>query len=272
MSAVAEAPPLPKPRRGLARRLFPLALVLLAGLALFVAFSPRRSLVLRRLLPGYWLLAVQGKDLYDPDLRILRRGNPDLREVAITIDDGPRPENSIPMLDTLKRLDARATFYVVGRAAKRHPELIRRMVMEGHEVGSHTNEHLRLPTLTDAQARNTLRNADINVRLAANGYRMQTLRPPGGEIDARTANLAKEFGYDTVLWTDTSGDYAPQDPEAIVREVMGGVENGSIIILHDAHEGTVKALPRLIERLRAEGYRLVTVSEMLSRLPENVKN
>ena len=248
-------------------RPLPLALtILLAALAVGYAASPRKTLVRRRLMPGYWLLALQGKTHYDPELRILRRGHPDLPEIALTIDDGPRPRNSIPMLDALKAADARVTFYVVGSAAKAHPELIRRMIKEGHEVGSHTNEHLRLPTLTDAQARNTLRNADINVRLATGGYRMKTLRPPGGAIDARTAKIARDMGYTTALWSATSGDYETQSPERIVDEVMDGAENGAIVILHDAHEGTVKALPVLIRKLRASGYRLVTVQEMLERL------
>jgi peptidoglycan/xylan/chitin deacetylase (PgdA/CDA1 family) len=71
-----------------------------------------------------------------------------------------------------------------------------------------------------------------------------------------------------VLWTDTSGDYQDQAPEYIVREVMGGVENGAIIILHDAYPSTVKAIPLLVGELRAKGYRLVTVSEMLKHLPK----
>lgn len=263
------APPTLKPGRGRLRLMALLAALLIAGFGIFYTLSPRKTLIRRRLMPGYWLLAVQGKTHYDPDLRILRRGSPHLREVAITIDDGPHPENALPMLDALKAMDARATFYVVGRAAKRYPEILQRMVAEGHEIGSHTNEHLRLPPLTDSQARNTLKNTDINVRLATGGYRMQTLRPPGGMIDARTAGIAKDLGYTTVLWSATSGDYETQSPEQIVREVMDGAENGAIIILHDAHAGTVKALPEIVERLRAAGFRLVTISEMLDHLPEH---
>ncbi|MBW3624536.1 MAG: polysaccharide deacetylase family protein [Armatimonadetes bacterium] len=269
MSLLTLSRPLQKNNHRSVRLLALLLAMLVAGFGVFYAVSPHKSLIRRRMMPGYWILALQGKTLYDPDLKILRRGNPDLPEVAITIDDGPRPENSIPMLDALKAANARATFYVVGKSAKAHPELIRRMIAEGHEVGSHTNEHLRLPTLTDAQARNTLKNAEFNVRRATGGYRMKTLRPPGGEIDARTAKIAKELGYTTVLWSATSGDYESQSPDYIVQEVMDGAENGAIIILHDAHQGTVQALPMLIRRLREAGFKLVTVSEMLERLPSS---
>ncbi len=217
------------------------------------------------MLPGYWLLVAQGKTLYDPDLKILRHGDPSRPEIALTIDDGPHPENAVPLLDALKVAHVKATFYVVGTQAKAHPAIIRRMIAEGHEVGSHTNEHLRLPSLTDAQFQNTLRNADINVRLAANGYRMTTLRPPGGDLNARSAALSRDMGYTCVLWSDTSGDYEDQSPDHIMDRVMDGAENGAIILLHDAHPGTVKALPVLLRRLKEQGFRFVTVSEMLRR-------
>jgi peptidoglycan/xylan/chitin deacetylase (PgdA/CDA1 family) len=232
------------------------------------AASPHQSLLRRNFLPGYWLLALEGKTDFDPDLNILRHGNPELHEVAITIDDGPHPENALPLLDVLKAEKVPATFYVVGSEAKKHPEILRRMVAEGHEIGNHTNDHLRLPGLTDPQVRNEIKDDEINVHRAVPGYEIRTLRPPGGEFNERTAKRTKDLGYVTVLWSDTSGDYEDQSPDHIVDRVMDGLENGAIILLHDAHPGTVRALPLLLRKIKARDYRTVTISEMVSHLPK----
>jgi peptidoglycan/xylan/chitin deacetylase (PgdA/CDA1 family) len=240
----------------------------IAFLGIYYQTSSHKTLLRRKFMPGYWLLALDGKIDYDSDLNLLRHGDRNRHEVAITIDDGPHPENSIPLLDELKAANVRATFFLVGAEAKKRPEILRRMIAEGHEIGNHTNDHFRLPVLNDGEIVKTIRNDEINVRRAVPQYRMKSFRPPGGEFTHHTALMTKNLGYATVLWSDTSGDYESQDPNQIVSQVMDGLENGAIILLHDAYPGTVKALPEILRKIKAEGYQMVTISEMVSHFQE----
>lgn len=243
-----------------------IAVGLAVGLGILYAVTPHHIAFFRQFLPGYILLRLQGKDCYDADLRLLRHGNPHLPEVALTFDDGPRPGVTEAILDILKRYRVPATFFVVGVRVKQAPDLLRRVVQEGHEIGSHTHTHLRLPTLTERQILNELRNNEIVVARAVPGLKIRLLRPPGGEFDRRTLQVARRLGYVTVLWSATAGDYENVPPSRIRSRIWDATDRGAIILLHESNRSTVAALPQLIEMLRAEGLRFVTVSQMLNHL------
>lgn len=219
--------------------------------------------------PAYWLRRWRGEDLYDAQRRILYHGNRALKEVALTIDDGPHEPTGRQILDILKAQGVRATFFVVGRHVEEHPDQVRRMLAEGHEVGNHSQNHYRLDTLEPLQARREINDVDIHF-YRVTGRHLHLLRPPGVRYSAETLRIAKELGYVVVSWNCAAGDFENVPPDFIVRRVMRRVENGSIILLHDEHPCTVAALPRLIAALRREGYRFVTISEMLARLPQPV--
>ena len=219
--------------------------------------------------PGYWASRWAGRPDYDPATRVLRQGNPKLREIALTIDDGPHSGTGDRILDILKREHVRATFFVVGVRMKQRPDLVRRMFAEGHEVGNHTLDHLRLDALTPEQARHEINDNDINLcRLAGRHFRL--LRPPGVRYNGTVLRVARDLDYQIVSWGVAAKDFLEVPPDYIVDRVLKGTFNGSVILLHDDYPETVAALPRILSALKRQGYRFVTISEMLAHLPTPV--
>lgn len=199
---------------------------------------------------------------------ILIRGNPDLREVALTFDDGPRPEIVRGILDTLGRFGARSTFFVVGSQVERSPAIVRRMMNEGHEVGNHSHSHPRLDGMEEAEIRRELVACDKAV-FKATGAHTNLFRPPGMRYDDTVVDAAQALGYVTVHWNVAAKDFTPVAPELVSARILDRVRPGSVILLH-AQEDTAKALPAILATLKQRGYRFVTVSQMLSRLPRPV--
>ncbi len=192
------------------------------------------------------------------------RGNPKLREVALTFDDGPHGERTAQYLDVLKRERVKATFFLVGRMVDKYPELAQRMVAEGHEVANHTYDHLRLPTISVKQAEWELREGARAIDRAV-GSPTRLFRPPGGEYDDETVDLVKRMGYVMVLWTDDPADFVSPAPGTIEERVVGRLSNGGILLLHDGLPNTLEVLPKLIRAIRAKGYKFVTCSQMARR-------
>jgi peptidoglycan-N-acetylglucosamine deacetylase len=235
----------------------------------FYFYHNRKIGVMDAINPAYWVRRWKGEDLYDPATDRLFHGNRSLKEVAITIDDGPHSGTGDQLLDILKRENARATFFVVGINMKRRPDLVKRMVEEGHEVANHTFTHYRLSKLRPDQMRREINDNDINF-YRITGRHMDLLRPPGVNYNSTVSKVAMELGYQTILVNVLSKDFDDQTPDFIVDATLRRTENGSIILLHDDRMSTVMALPRIIDGLRAEGYKFVTVSEMLAHLPKPV--
>ncbi len=233
--------------------------------------------------PKYWSERFGAADLYNPSNAILKRGPRELPIVCLTIDDGPH--TSLPLiLRTLKATHVKATFFVVGIRVKEHPEFVRQILADGHEVGNHTQDHLRLDNLTLPQVQRELENCSKNVDRAS-GYEMKLMRPPGMRFTQPILLLAKKMGYVTVGWTVGAKDFVPtiktggptaeqelaleSTPEIVAHRVLQNVENGSIILLHDSPM-TAKALPKIIEGVKAKGLSFVTVAQMLAQLPHPV--
>ena len=193
---------------------------------------------------------------------LLVRGNPRLKQVALTFDDGPHPYATLILLSALHAHDVKATFFVVGEKAKLHPDLIRMEIDAGHEVGNHTMHHANLPTLPPDQAAGEIRECGRVLR-DITGRAPRYFRPPGGQYNADILTLASEQGYTTVLWTDVARDYQRPGDVSIEERILARLGNGGIILLHDGIYQTADALPRIIRRLQREGYRFVTLDEML---------
>lgn len=182
--------------------------------------------------------------------------------VALTIDDGPDSVITPKMLGILKERHAHATFFVLGASAARHPELLRRMVAEGHEIGSHTFSHALHPSREQALSE-LARTADAIRRAVGHGPAL--FRPPGGNRRSWTARMALEQGYSVILWTISSADTATHDPAVIANNVIHTPNPGDIVLMHDSSTkiATAVALPRILDELGRQGWRFVTVSEML---------
>lgn len=223
--------------------------------------------------------------LFDAGDNLFKRGPREERTLVLTFDDGPHPDSAEPLLDTLKALDVKATFFVVGERVKARPDIVRRMLAEGHEVGNHTRDHQRLHELPDAKVAEELRGCEADVR-AATGRGMTLMRPPGMRFTPSVLAIARSQGYVTVDYNNVAGDYVPNgglsdltpeevsayglSPMTIVERVERQFKPGTIILLHD-NPVTCAAIPSIVARARAQGYRFVTTAEMLASLPEPIR-
>jgi peptidoglycan/xylan/chitin deacetylase (PgdA/CDA1 family) len=176
--------------------------------------------------------------------------------VALTYDDGPHAEITPRLLDVLGECDARATFFVVGERATAYPELVRRMVGEGHSVGTHSMHHRDLRRAPAAVARAEVNDGRRAVEEIV-GLPVPLFRPPHGHLSTRSALVLREAQWQTCLWTTDGYDWKPEATSGSVVESASRVEDGGIVLLHDTYEPTLEASRLLVERLRARGLKLV---------------
>jgi peptidoglycan/xylan/chitin deacetylase (PgdA/CDA1 family) len=184
--------------------------------------------------------------------------------IAMTFDDGPHPVHTPRLLDILKRRNIRATFFVVGTNARRYPQLIRRIIAEGHEIGNHTVNHKYLSRISVEQARAEVLGCEKAI-VAACGVKPRILRPPGGHINDRVKVwLKKEFGYSTIMWAVDPEDWKRPGSDVVAHRIISETDPGEIVLAHDIHGPTIAAMPRALDGLLANGYRFVTVSQLIA--------
>ncbi|HEY3067001.1 MAG TPA: polysaccharide deacetylase family protein [Methylomirabilota bacterium] len=206
-----------------------------------------------------------------------RRGDARDDRIALTFDDGPDPVYTPRVLDVLAAHEAPASFFLVGERAARAPATVRRMASEGHEVASHGWSHKSLwlcsPARTEAEI---ARAQDVLGELA--GAAPRHFRPPWGMVNAAMFGALRRHRLRCVLWSVQPEGLRPASAAAQVRHVLRRAHPGAIVDLHDA-EGTPgaperlwAALPAMIDGLRAAGYRLATVRDLLAptRSPSTV--
>jgi peptidoglycan/xylan/chitin deacetylase (PgdA/CDA1 family) len=195
------------------------------------------------------------------------------RAIALTFDDGPTRGITDRLLDVLEREHVPGTFFVVGRAARREPALLRRMVADGDEIEDHAQTHAHLnalfaPGALDAQ----IVDADDAIA-AATGRHAHWLRPPFGARNAAVLAAAARHGMRVVLWSAMLDETSPHaTPEALARRLLAQVGDGAIIVLHDGDQGRdddgerayeASLAPLVIAALRARGYRFVTLDQLV---------
>jgi len=208
---------------------------------------------------------------------VIERTGDKPKELALTFDDGPDPDWTPKILDILKEKGVRASFFIIGENAQANPDLVRRILAEGHDVGNHTFTHPNLGDLPDPLVKLEI-NATQRLFEALTGRSMRLFRAPFlGDAEPTTSDeivpidIAQSMGYVTVgLHVDTN-DWLHPPADVIVQRALERVsepnpdERGHIILLHDSggdRSQTVAALPKLIDSLRGKGYDFVPVSEL----------
>jgi peptidoglycan/xylan/chitin deacetylase (PgdA/CDA1 family) len=181
--------------------------------------------------------------------------------IALTFDDGPVTQTA-ELLDTLKRKQAKATFFVVGESAARHPEILRRMVAEGHVVGNHTMTHAWLTRLGTDAVRKEITGVNDLIKNAT-GQMPRLFRPPYGATNATVASVTAGLGMAQIMWEADPRDWADRNAATVRDRVLALARNGTIVVSHDIHATTRAAYAEIIDGLRAKGYVLVTVPELL---------
>lgn len=197
----------------------------------------------------------------------LFNGPPSKREVALTFDDVPDTQFTPRVLDVLKAHNVKATFFVIGNRAEAHPELVKRIVREGHVIGNHSYTHPNLPKQTDDAFHNeVLKTERILTDLV--GYSPRLFRPPYGNInEGQIQWLASQHFYIT-NWNVDSLDWESLNAKQVLSNVLGHLGAGSVVLQHGAGgrgedlTGTIEALPGIIDSLHAKGIRPVTLPEL----------
>ncbi|WP_046175797.1 polysaccharide deacetylase family protein [Domibacillus indicus] len=164
----------------------------------------------------------------------IKKRGPGRPEIALTFDDGPHPIYTPLLLDTLKQYNVKATFFVVGEKAKLYPSLIRRIEMEGHEIGIHNQQHRSNWLLTPAALEKQLSEAADSVR-SITGNSVTFYRPPWGHFNPFT--FSKAASFQTVMWTSIPGDWKKSmTSPKLAEKLRMARSNGAIITLHDSGE------------------------------------
>jgi len=181
---------------------------------------------------------------------------------ALTFDDGPQPRYTHEVLDILRANHIRATFFQIGVKVKQFPRIARDVSDAGHVIGNHTWSHPSHPE----NARAEFDNTDA-ILTRVHGKRPNLFRPPYGLIHNGLADVAKAHGDAVILWNSVGADWSKKATSgSIVSQILRLAKPGGIALLHDGggnRSATVAALPRIIDALRAQGYRFVTVPELL---------
>lgn len=190
----------------------------------------------------------------------------DQKLVALTFDDGPWPKTTEEILAILKKENVKATFYMIGQPLKSFPEIGKKVVADGHEIANHTVHHW-YHKMGDLVAKREIDDTNTIIKDYLN-VKTNFFRPPGGVLDNGLADYAHKLNDAVFMWSVDSGDSQPRRPsvETIVKNVMSQVQPGGIVLMHDGggnHENTAKAVPIIIAKLRAEGYKMVTTTELL---------
>lgn len=186
--------------------------------------------------------------------------------VALTFDDGPSPYTR-PLLKKLEQKRVDATFFVLGEHLSSYGGALRTMQRRGHEIGNHTWSHPFLTSLPTSRIRHELgrtSRAIYRIVKPLRGDRPRMFRPPYGAVNRSVRQIARESGLRTVLWDVNPADYYTPGTDAIVRRVVQGVDRRSVVLMHDGggpRAQTVRAVPRIVRKLRRRGYEFVTVSE-----------
>jgi len=253
----------------------PLFIVLATAMMMLVACSADDRSRKSKYNSAYQSPSVNGSGLRNPDMHLPdqlpasvgvshSRGRTNLPYIAMTFDDGPHPQNTPRLLDMLRERNIKATFYVVGRSVNMYPEITRRIVAEGHEIGNHTWTHRNLTRLSNASVRDEMeRTRDIIV--ATCGVKPRTMRPPYGALRQSQRNwIYQEFGYPTILWNVDPEDWKRPGLSVVTSRILNNTRNGSIVLAHDLHKPTVDAMPKTLDGLLRRGFKFITVSQLLA--------
>jgi peptidoglycan/xylan/chitin deacetylase (PgdA/CDA1 family) len=245
----------------------------LGALALHAAVRGEPGLaVIGTLSVGWGVLATTGVLLPWLEMygRVVSRGPAGCARVALTFDDGPHPVTTRRVLETLAPTRHRATFFVLGEKARRHPDVVREIHAGGHTLALHGDSHDRLHSFRmSSSIRDQIIRAEAAV-VAATGARPRFFRPPLGHTSFTTVRGARLAGVTLIAWSSRGYDgLRGRSPEAVVERVGRTLDDGAIVMLHDAAEhddfepAAVRALPGIVSLLDERGLTSVGLDVLL---------
>lgn len=214
-------------------------------------------------------LYVQVSDLANSGPIAIAGTRTDQKVVALTFDHSWGNKFTPSILDTLKKNNIHATFFIMGPWAKKYPEVAQRMVADGHEIGSHGYRHENYGDRSADWVREDIQKAHAMIK-EVTGVEPTLLRPPNGHYSQQSLKTTDELGYKTIIWNIDSLDWKNPGRDVIIDRVVKRLKPGAIILMHasDTPVQTAEALPILLEKIKAEGYQIVTVGELLNNYSE----
>ena len=173
------------------------------------------------------------------------------KEIYLTFDDGPTPEITTYVLDELKKHNAKATFFCIGKNVKKYHIIYERIKKEGHAIGNHTYNHLNASRVTKT-------SYIENIQKAAKLIKSNLFRPPYGRLKSSQARSIISMGYKIIMWDVLSADFdTTVTPEKCLKNVLSKTSSGSIVVMHDSHKAKDKiyyALPKILSYFTEKGY------------------
>lgn len=201
-------------------------------------------------------LAIGGHGTAEPAAAIVNENGP---VIALTFDDGPYPKVTGHILDVLEKNGVCATFFVLGSRIEGHEDMLTRMDELGCEIGNHSFSHADLTRLSKADCQRELSDTDAEIRRVT-GHEASVVRPPYGYYNKTVMSAAER---PLILWTVDTNDWRGKAPGEIADYVIQQAKEGSVILMHDQQTQTADAMEMIIPTLIDEGFRFVTVSELI---------
>ena len=196
---------------------------------------------------------------------IYKCGVGDEKKIALTFDDGPHPEYTPRILSVLEEYSVTATFFLIGDNAAAYPEIVKKEVEMGCELGNHTKSHRHIKDLCYDELIKEMNDAESQIR-SITGRSPNYFRPPEGVCTKNVGKAAMEKGYFVILWTVDTRDWEAPPANQIVKSVKENLRPGAIILFHDYVYGsseTADALKEIIPYVLSEGYEIVSLNELL---------
>lgn len=192
-------------------------------------------------------------------------GDTSRKELFLTFDNGYENGYTAPILDTLKAKKVPAVFFVTGHYVKDQPELLKRMVAEGHLIGNHSWSHPDMTTISDERIRDELERVKQETAKVTGRQEMKYLRPPRGIFSDRTLRVTKELGYTNVFWSVAYKDWdvkGQRGADYAYRQVVSQLHPGAVILLHSVSKDNAAALGSIIDEARRQGYEFKSLDEL----------
>lgn len=220
------------------------------------------------LLAGYWFF--YGKFREDKGMKETLLLQPEMendgktdgagsRKIALTFDDGPHPVYTPMLLEGLKQRGVKATFFLMGSAVEKYPDIVKEIADDGHLIGNHTFHHVGLENADKALIESEVVSANELIEKVS-GERPQFIRPPFGQCDE---GIETDTGMICVLWSIDPQDWCTKDASKVVKRVLANARDNGIILMHDQYKTSVMAAFTIIDELQKQGYEFVTVDEIL---------
>ncbi len=183
---------------------------------------------------------------------------------SISFDAAWGNEQTDDLLDTLDEYEVKTTFFLVGNWVKKYPESVKKIAAKGHDVGNHSSTHAHMPNLSADEIKNDITNCNNKIKKLT-GKSPALFRPPYGDYDNNVVNTVKSLNMYPVQWNIDSLDWKDPSVEQIVKNCTGKLTPGSIILLHNGAANTPAALPKIIEAIKAKGYKILPISKLIPK-------